>query len=121
MNTRSVCQSESKQIELLRAELEASRQSRLRAWTVLQDIRAILVGVGNCIIEEPLERSFEAEGAILKKALRRCLRDRDDALRSLSEAARGIDGTTFGRENGLPRARRRLMGALEEAGRVLGV
>lgn len=113
--------SKDEQIELLRAQLEASRQSRLRAWGVLQEMRAILVGAGNCVMEEPRERSFEVEGTILKKALRRCLRDRDEALRNLAEAARRIDGTTFGRENGFVRARRKLMGALEEAGRVLGI
>jgi hypothetical protein len=48
--------------------MEASRQARRRAWDVLQDLRAVLTKLGNVTIEVPSRKTFEAEGAILKKA-----------------------------------------------------
>src|SRR6266404_4356152 len=71
-----------KAIQDLLDELEASRQARRRAWDVLQDLRAVLTNLGNVKIEVPSRKTFEAEGAILKRALSDCLRDQRAALRN---------------------------------------
>jgi hypothetical protein len=51
-----------KAIQDLLDELEASKKSRLRAWAVLQRIRAILSESG-MVIEQPSKKTFESEGA----------------------------------------------------------
>jgi hypothetical protein len=63
-----------KAIQDLLDELEASKQSRLRAWSVLQRIRAILLEVAHMTIEQPSKKIFESEGAILERALTKCIR-----------------------------------------------
>ena len=69
-------------------ELEASRQSRRRAWEILQRIRAILVDLGQMRVATPEKKTYEAEGVILEKALTKCITDRTAALKRLAEAAR---------------------------------
>ena len=77
-------------------ELEASRQARRRAWDVLQDLRVMLMNLGNVTIEVPSRKTFEAEGAILKQALSDCLRDQRAVLAQLAGAARQVDRAAFG-------------------------
>jgi hypothetical protein len=47
-----------KAIQDLLDELEASKQSRLRAWNVLQRLRSILSEVGNVAIPAPTQKTF---------------------------------------------------------------
>jgi hypothetical protein len=49
-------------------ELEASKQARLRAWAVLQRIRALLCDLGNIAIDPPPKKTFDVEGGILEQA-----------------------------------------------------
>jgi len=80
-----------KAIQDLLDELEASKQSRLRAWAVLQRIRAILSESAHMVIEQPAKKTFESEGAILERALTKCIRDRQAALKDLADAAMRVD------------------------------
>jgi hypothetical protein len=75
-----------KAIQDLLDELESSKQSRLRAWEVLQKLRATLSDLGNVAIGPPPRKTFEAEGAILERSLAKCLRDRNEILKSLLNA-----------------------------------
>ena len=63
-------------IQDLLDELEASKQARMRAWAVLQRIRALLCDLGNIAIDPPPKKTFDFEGAILEQALKKCLFDR---------------------------------------------
>jgi hypothetical protein len=47
--------------------LEASKQSRLRAWSVLQRLRMVLSGMVSVAIPPPAQKTFDAEGEILEK------------------------------------------------------
>jgi hypothetical protein len=58
-----------KAIQDLLDELEASKQSRLRAWNALQRIRALLSDLGKTEIPLPARKTFDAEGEILEHAL----------------------------------------------------
>ena len=87
-----------KAIQDLLDELEASKQSRLRAWAVLQRNRAILSEIAHMVIEQPSKKTFESEGAILERALTKCIRDRQAALRDLADAARRVDKAAFGQQ-----------------------
>jgi len=51
-----------KAIQDLLDELEASKQSRLRAWSVLQRLRMVLSEVGSVAIPPPAQKTFDAEG-----------------------------------------------------------
>ena len=46
-------------IQDLLDELEASKQSRLRAWNVLQKLRAILVEFSKTAIPAPKQKTFD--------------------------------------------------------------
>jgi hypothetical protein len=41
-------------------ELEASKQSRLRAWSVLQRLRMVLSGMGSVAIPPTAQKTFDA-------------------------------------------------------------
>jgi hypothetical protein len=69
-------------------ELEASKQSRLRAWRVLQRIRTVLSEAGNITIPPPAQRTFDAEGEILEHALTKSFRIRSDTIKSLCSSVR---------------------------------
>ena len=56
-----------KAIQDLLDELEASKQSRLRAWNALQRLRSVLSEMGNVAIPAPTQKTFDAEGEILDK------------------------------------------------------
>jgi hypothetical protein len=57
-------------IQDLLDELEASKQSRSRAWNVLQRFRTVLSEVENVSIPPPAQKTFEAKGETLEHALR---------------------------------------------------
>ena len=63
--------------------VEASKQSRLHAWSVLQRLRVVLSELGNVAIPAPKQKKFNAEGEILEHALTKCFRARNDAIKSL--------------------------------------
>jgi hypothetical protein len=72
-----------KAIQDLLDELEASKQSRLRAWNALQRLRLVLSEVGNVAIPTPPQKTFEAEGEILEHALTKSFRIRNETMKSL--------------------------------------
>ena len=96
----------------LQLEVERSRAARLRAWAVLVELRAILTAAGQ-ELAKPAEKSFEKEGEILERALRKALKDRDEALPELATAARWVDRSAFGKEEGFAQAHQALLKALE--------
>ena len=98
----------------LQLQLERSRATRLRAWAVLVELRAILTGAGQ-ELAKPAEKSFEKEGEILERALRKALTERDEALRDLAAAARWVDRSAFGKEEGFGQAHQALLEALDKA------
>ena len=57
-----------KAIQDLLDELEASKQSRLRAWSVLQRLRMVLSEMGSVAIPPPAQKTFDAEGEVLENA-----------------------------------------------------
>jgi hypothetical protein len=77
-----------KAIQDLLDELEALKQSRLRAWNVLQRLRVVLSEMGSVAIPPPAQKTFAAEGEALDHSLRKSLRLRNDALKSLCSSAR---------------------------------
>ena len=101
-----------KAIQDLLDELEASKQSRLRAWAVLQRIRAILSESG-MVIEQPSKKTFESEGAILERALTKCIHDRQAALRDLADAAKRVDKAAFGQQADFGPSHQALLKALD--------
>jgi hypothetical protein len=76
------------EIQELFDELKASRQARLRAWEILQKLRVTICDLGDISIPLANEKSFEREGQLLDRSIATCLRDRNEALRSLSKVAR---------------------------------
>jgi hypothetical protein len=94
-------------------ELESSKQSRLRAWAVLQRLRTVVSDLGNISIEPSPQKTFDAEGVILERALTRCLHDRDAALKDLADAARRMDRAAFGSQADFAHAHQALLKALD--------
>jgi hypothetical protein len=87
-----------KAIQDLLDDLEASKQSRLRAWNVLQRIRLVLSQLGNTQIPPPAQRTFDAEGEILEHALAKSLRIRNQAIKSLCASVRRFRDATIKEE-----------------------
>jgi hypothetical protein len=54
-----------KAIQDLLDELEASKQSWLRAWNVLQRLRSLLSELGNVAIPPPAQKTFDADIALV--------------------------------------------------------
>ncbi len=102
-------------IQDLLDELEASKQARLRAWAVLQRIRALLCDLGKVTIDPPPKKTFDLEGAILEQALTKCLHDRSVALEELADAARRVDKAAFGHQGDFGQAHQALLKALDRA------
>jgi len=98
----------------LQLEVERSREARLRAWAVLGELRAVLIGAGQ-ELPKPAEKSFVKEGEILERGLRKALTERDEALRDLAAAARWVDRSAFGKEEGFGQAHQALLKALDKA------
>jgi hypothetical protein len=51
-------------IQDLHDELEASKQSRLRPWNVLQRLRLVLSESGSMAIPTPAQKTFDAERSL---------------------------------------------------------
>jgi hypothetical protein len=95
-------------INALLADLERSRAARLRAWAVLGGLRAILAAAGQ-ELPKPAEKSFVKEEEILERGLRKALTERDEALRDSAAAARWVDRSAFGKEEGFGQAHQALL------------
>jgi hypothetical protein len=75
-------------------ELEAPKQSRVRAWNVLQRLRLVLSEAGNVTIPPPAQKTFDAEGEALEHALTKSFRMRDEAIKSLCYSVRRFRDAT---------------------------
>jgi hypothetical protein len=84
-----------KAIQDLLDELEASKQSRLRAWNVLQRLRLVLSEAGSVAIPPPAQKTFDAEGEILEHALTRSFRIRNEAIKILCSSVRRFRDATI--------------------------
>jgi hypothetical protein len=106
-----------KAIQDLLDELEASKQSRLRAWKVLQRLRLVLSETGNIAIPAPAQKTFDAEGEILEHALTRSFRIRNEAIKSLCSSVRRFRDATIKEEckSDYPHALQALWKALDRA------
>jgi hypothetical protein len=85
-------------IQDLLDELESSKQSRLRAWNVLQGLRLLLSELGNVAIPPPAQKTFDAEGEVLEHALTKSFRIRNDAIESLCSSVRRFRDATIKEE-----------------------
>lgn len=94
--------------------LDRSREARLRAWAVLEGLRAILNRAGQ-ELEKPAKKSFVEEGRILERGLQKALAERDEALRELAGAARWVDRAAFKEEANFGPAHQALLKALDKA------
>src|SRR4029077_7507406 len=108
-----------KAIQDLLDELEASKQSRLRAWNVLQRLRLVLSEAGNVAIPPPAQNTFDAEGEALEHALTRSFRIRNDAIKNLCSSVRRFRDATIKEEckPDYPHALQALCKALTSGGR----
>ena len=101
-----------KAIQDLLDELEASKQSRMRAWNVLQRLRLVLSEQGNIAIPPPAQKTFDAEGEALERALTKSFRIRNEAIKSLCSSVRRFRDAT--RQGGMQkRLRPRSSGIVE--------
>jgi hypothetical protein len=87
-----------KAIQDLLDELEALKQSRMRAWTVLQRLRSLLSDLGNVAIPPPAHKTFDAEGEALERALTNSFDLRNDAMKSLCSSVRRFQDATIKEE-----------------------
>lgn len=69
-------------------ELEASRASRKRSWEILQEIRWVLKDTAGIEAQQPARKTIDLEGRLVKDAVRKSLRDRQNALTHLLQAIR---------------------------------
>ena len=86
-----------KAIQDLLDELEASKQSRLRAWNVLQRLRLVLSDLERRDAATGPE-TFDAEGEILEHALTKSFRIRNEAIKSLCSSVRRFRDATIKEE-----------------------
>jgi hypothetical protein len=98
-------------------ELEASKQSRLRAWNVLQRLRLVLSEAGNVTIPPPAQKTFDAEGEALEQALTKSLHLRNEAIKSLCSSVRRFRDAAIKQEckSDYPHALQALWKALDRA------
>ena len=87
-----------KAIQDLLEELEASKQSRLRAWNVLQKLRSVLSEAANVAIPPPNQKTFDAEGEALEHALTKSFRIRNEAIKTLCSSVRRFRDATIKEE-----------------------
>jgi hypothetical protein len=106
-----------KAIQDLLDELEASKQSRLRAWNVLQRLRSHLSDLGNVTIPPPAQKTFDAEGEVLEHALTKTLHLRNEAIKSLCSSVRRFRDATIKEDckSDYPHALQALWKALDRA------
>lgn len=69
-------------------ELEASRASRKRAWEILQEIRWVLKDAAGMDLPPAARKTIDLEGRLVKDAVRKTLKDRQNALTDLIRAIR---------------------------------
>ena len=62
-----------KAIQNLLDELDASRQSRKRAWEILQEIRWVLKDVAGIEFPPPARKTIDFDGRLVKDAVRKSL------------------------------------------------
>ena len=77
-----------KAIQDLLGELEASRASRKRSWEILQEIRWVLKDTAGIEAQQPARKTIDLEGRVVKDAVRKTLKDRQNALTQLLQAIR---------------------------------
>ena len=108
-------------IQELLERLEASRQSRLRAWECLQRLRVALTQHGRMEIPVAAPRTFDVEGQILESNLTAALRDRNRALGDLYRTARRFQAMIPREDDSDERATARaaMLAALDRAGNLL--
>ena len=106
-----------KAIQDLLDGLEASKQSRLRAWNVLQRLRLVLSEAGNVAIPPLAHKTFDGEGEVLEDALTKSLRIRNEAIKSLCSSVRRFRDATIKEEckRDYPHALQALWKALDRA------
>jgi hypothetical protein len=106
-----------KAIQDLLDELEASKQSRLRAWNVLQRLRLVLFRGWNVAIPPPAQNTFDAEGEALEHALTKSFRIRNEAIKNLCSSVRRFRDATIRQEykGDYPHALQALWKALDRA------
>ena len=75
-------------LQALLDELEASRASRKRSWEILQEIRWVLKDTVGIEAQQPARKTIDLEGRLVKDAVRKTLRDRQNALTHLLLAIR---------------------------------
>jgi hypothetical protein len=98
-------------------EPESSKESRLRAWSVLRQLRSVLSEAGNVAIPPPAQKTFDAEGEALERALTKSLYLRNEAIKSLCSSVRRFrDGTVKEQcKSDFPHALQALWKALDRA------
>ncbi len=69
-------------------ELDASRASRKRAWEILREIRWVLKDTTGIEAQHPVRKTIDLEGRLVKDAVRKTLKDRQNALTHLIHAIR---------------------------------
>jgi hypothetical protein len=110
-------------IQELIDELEASKQSRLRAWQILQQIRAIVTEEGNTTVPPAAAKTFDSEGEVIAEALKKTLRARNAALHDLIRVGRtykaAVDKIDGQRPPEFPSAHVHLLKALDRAQELL--
>jgi hypothetical protein len=77
-----------KAIQDLLDELKASRASRKRAWEILQEIRWVLKDTASIELPPPARKTIDLEGRLVKDAVRKAIKDRQNALTDLTHAIR---------------------------------
>ena len=98
-------------------EPESSKESRLRAWSVLRQLRSVLSQAGNVAIPPPAQKTFDVEGEALERALTKSLYLRNEAIKSLCSSVRRFRDTTVKeqRKSDFPHALPALCKALDRA------
>jgi hypothetical protein len=77
-----------KALQDLLDELEASRASRKRAWELLQEIRWVLKDTAGIEFAPAARKTIDLEGRVVKDAVRKALKDRQNAITNLVHAIR---------------------------------
>jgi hypothetical protein len=75
-----------KELQNLLDELAASRASRRSAWTILQELRAILKDVAGVELPPPAIKNISIEGRIVRDGVRKTLAQRKSVIEELVKA-----------------------------------
>jgi len=71
-------------------EVEASRASRKRSWEILQELRWVLKETAGTELPPPVRKTIDLEGRLVKDAVRKSLKDRQNALTNLIHTIREL-------------------------------